>query len=58
VRTTDIKALGELAGEALAAGGGFIKEMYEGVADRPFEIPGAATGWRSGWRSVAVAPSQ
>jgi hypothetical protein len=42
VRTADIKALGELAGDALAAGGGFIKGMHEGIASRPFEILGPA----------------
>lgn len=36
MRRTDIEAIGELAGEALAAGGGLIKEMHEGIASRPF----------------------
>jgi pimeloyl-ACP methyl ester carboxylesterase len=40
VLRTDIEGLGELAGEALAAGGGLIKEMHEGIASRPFEILG------------------
>ncbi|MGZ4288307.1 MAG: esterase/lipase family protein [Solirubrobacteraceae bacterium] len=40
MRATDIEAIGELAGEALAAGGGLIKEMHEGIASRPFEIMG------------------
>jgi pimeloyl-ACP methyl ester carboxylesterase len=40
VRRTDIEAIGELAGEALAAGGGLIKEMHEGIASRPFEVLG------------------
>jgi pimeloyl-ACP methyl ester carboxylesterase len=40
VRSTDIQAIGELAGEALAAGGGLIKEMHEGIASRPFEVLG------------------
>src|SRR4051812_36858631 len=42
VRRTDIEAAGELAGEALAAGGGFIKDMHEGIAGRPFGILGPA----------------
>src|SRR3954452_16125755 len=46
MRATDVEAIGELAGEALAAGGGLIKEMHEGVAGRPFGIlgPAAAPG--------------
>ena len=42
MRGTDIEAIGELAGEALAAGGGFIKEMHEGIAGRPFGVLGPA----------------
>src|SRR3954453_17440200 len=42
VRRTDIEAIGEAAGEALAAGGGFVKEMHEGIAGRPFGILGPA----------------
>jgi pimeloyl-ACP methyl ester carboxylesterase len=42
LRATDIEAIGELAGEALAAGGGLIKDMHEGIASRPFEIMGAS----------------
>ncbi|MGZ4332340.1 MAG: esterase/lipase family protein [Solirubrobacteraceae bacterium] len=42
MRATDIEAIGELAGEALAAGGGLIKDMHEGIASRPFEIMGAS----------------
>jgi pimeloyl-ACP methyl ester carboxylesterase len=42
VRRTDIEALGELAGEALAGGGALIREMHEGIAGRPFEILGPA----------------
>jgi hypothetical protein len=42
MRRTDIEAIGELAGEALAAGGGFIKEMHEGIAGRPFGVLGPA----------------
>jgi len=40
----DIEAIGELAGETLAAAGGLIQEMHERIAERPFEIlgPGAA----------------
>ena len=40
MRKTDIEAVGELAGEALAAGGTLIKEMHEGIASRPFGILG------------------
>jgi pimeloyl-ACP methyl ester carboxylesterase len=40
VRRTDIQAIGELAGDALAAGGGLIKEMHEGIASRPFDVLG------------------
>ena len=42
MRGTDIEAIGELAGEALAAGGGFIREMHEGIAGRPFGVLGPA----------------
>ena len=42
MRRTDIEAIGELAGEALAAGGGLIREMHEGIASRPFGILGLA----------------
>jgi pimeloyl-ACP methyl ester carboxylesterase len=42
VRGTDIEAIGELAGEALAAGGGFVKEMHAGIAGRPFGVLGPA----------------
>jgi pimeloyl-ACP methyl ester carboxylesterase len=42
VRRTDIEAIGELAGQALAAGGGLIKEMHEGIASRPFGVLGAS----------------
>ena len=44
MRRIDIEAIGELAGEALAAAGGFIQEMHEGIAQRPFEILGPAAG--------------
>jgi pimeloyl-ACP methyl ester carboxylesterase len=42
LRKADIEAIGEVAGEALAAGGGLIKDMHEGIASRPFEILGPA----------------
>jgi len=42
VRNTEIEALGEIAGEALAAGGTFVREMHEGIAGRPFDALGAA----------------
>jgi pimeloyl-ACP methyl ester carboxylesterase len=42
VRKADIQAVGEVAGEALAAGGGLIKELHLGIASRPFGILGAA----------------
>jgi pimeloyl-ACP methyl ester carboxylesterase len=69
LRATDVEAIGELAGEALAAGGGLIKEMHEGIASRPFEILGLSaaparvihdgvsravyTGVRTGLRAAA-----
>jgi pimeloyl-ACP methyl ester carboxylesterase len=40
VRKAEIEAVGELAGEALAAGGGFIQRMHQGIAERPFGILG------------------
>ena len=42
MRRTDIVAVGELAGEALAAGGGLIRELHEGIASRPLGILGPA----------------
>src|SRR4051794_804202 len=42
MRTTDIKAVGELAGEALAAGGALIRDTHTGIAGRPFGILGPA----------------
>jgi pimeloyl-ACP methyl ester carboxylesterase len=42
VRSADIEAIGEVAGEALAAGGSFVKTMHEGIAGRPFGILGPA----------------
>ncbi len=38
----DVEAIGALVGDGLAAGGGFIKEMHEGIASRPFGILGPA----------------
>jgi pimeloyl-ACP methyl ester carboxylesterase len=40
VLRTDIESIGELAGEALAAGGSLIKEMHMGIASRPMEALG------------------
>ena len=42
MRRTDIEAIGDVAGEALAAGGGLIKDMHEGIASRPLGILGPA----------------
>ena len=42
MRSADIEAVGELAGGALAAGGGLIKELHEGIASRPFGALGPA----------------
>jgi len=42
VRKAEIEAVGELAGEALAAGGTLVKEMHEGIASRPFTALGIA----------------
>jgi pimeloyl-ACP methyl ester carboxylesterase len=42
VHRTDIEAIGELAGEALAAGGTLVKDLHEGIASRPFGILGPA----------------
>ena len=42
MRRTDIEALGELAGYALAGTGTLIRDMHEGIAGRPFEILGPA----------------
>ena len=36
MRKADIEALGQAAGEGLAAGGGVIKELHEGIAGRTF----------------------
>ena len=42
MRRTDIEAVGDVAGEALAAGGGLVKSLHEGIAGRPFGVLGAA----------------
>jgi pimeloyl-ACP methyl ester carboxylesterase len=42
VRKTDWQAVGEVAGEALAAAGTLVKDVHEGVASRPFRILGPA----------------
>ncbi|MGO9957613.1 MAG: esterase/lipase family protein [Solirubrobacteraceae bacterium] len=42
MRGTDIEALGDLAGDALAAGGSFIKEMHMEIAARPFGALGTS----------------
>jgi pimeloyl-ACP methyl ester carboxylesterase len=42
MRRTDIEAVGDVAGEALAAGGALVKGLHEGIAARPFGILGAA----------------
>jgi pimeloyl-ACP methyl ester carboxylesterase len=36
MRRTDVTAVGELAGEALAAGGTLVRDMHAGIASRPF----------------------
>lgn len=41
MRGTDIEGLGELAGDALAAGASLIQQMHEGIASRPFGLFGA-----------------
>jgi pimeloyl-ACP methyl ester carboxylesterase len=40
VRRTEIEALGDLAGEALAAGGSLIRDLHTGIAGRPFAVLG------------------
>ena len=42
MRKSDVEAIGELTGEALAAGGALIKTMHDGIASRPFGILGPA----------------
>ncbi len=44
VRAADVVAIGDLAGEALAAGSGLVQEMHEAIADRPFGALGRAAG--------------
>jgi pimeloyl-ACP methyl ester carboxylesterase len=39
---SDIRAVGELAGDGLAAGGALIAEMHAGIASRPFGALGLA----------------
>jgi pimeloyl-ACP methyl ester carboxylesterase len=42
VRKAEITALGELAGDLLAAGGTVVSDMHEGIARRPFGALGSA----------------
>ena len=42
MRKADIEAVGEVAGEALAAGGRLVRDMHAGIAARPFGALGAA----------------
>ncbi len=42
MRKADIEAVGDLAGEALAAGGTLVKELHEGIASRAFTALGSA----------------
>jgi pimeloyl-ACP methyl ester carboxylesterase len=42
VRKADIEAIGDLAGEALAAGPRLIQEMHQGIAGRPLDALGVA----------------
>jgi pimeloyl-ACP methyl ester carboxylesterase len=42
MRKTDIEAVGDLAGELLAAGGTLVRDMHEGIASRPFGVLGPA----------------
>jgi pimeloyl-ACP methyl ester carboxylesterase len=42
VRRSDAEAVGEFAGEILAASGTLIREMHEGIAGRPFGALGVA----------------
>ena len=42
MRKADVAAVAELGGEALAAGGAFVRDMHAGIASRPFGILGPA----------------
>src|SRR3954463_7801841 len=42
MRRSDIHAVGDIAAEALAAGGTLAKEMHQGIASRPFGLLGPA----------------
>jgi pimeloyl-ACP methyl ester carboxylesterase len=42
MRKSEIEAVGELAGDALAAGGNLIRGMHHAVAGRPFQALGVA----------------
>jgi pimeloyl-ACP methyl ester carboxylesterase len=42
MRTAEIEAVGEVAGEALAAGGRLVRDLHEGIAARPFGRLGPA----------------
>jgi pimeloyl-ACP methyl ester carboxylesterase len=42
VQRSEIRAMGELAGELLAAGGTVVSDMHEGIASRPFGALGPA----------------
>jgi pimeloyl-ACP methyl ester carboxylesterase len=42
VRKADIVAVGEVAGEALAAIGALVKDLHLGIASRPFAVLGTA----------------
>ena len=40
MRRADVEAVGSLAGAVLAAGGGLIKDVHQGIAGRPFAVLG------------------
>jgi PGAP1-like protein len=42
MRKSEIEAVGDLAGEALAAAGTLVSDMHRGIAKRPFEALGPA----------------
>lgn len=44
MRSQEVRALGELASEALGGGAGLIEEMHEGIAERVFDSVGVAAG--------------